>query len=233
MKQLSFSNLIPDFIELPEFYWDNNLDILTEIKRLMNSDEDKFIYLWGPKESGKTHMLQTLTQELSQGQPSIYLPLVQIHHYPAQCLENLEDQHLVILDDIQLIAKNSDWEQGVFHLFNQIRQQGRTTLIICGNQPPQQLGIQLPDLCSRLCWGSCYQIKEPSDELKLKILMSSAERKGFFLPPHVAQYLLSHSQRQLSSLMQIVEQLDIGSLEAQRQKISIPFVKKYIDQPQI
>lgn len=230
MKQLSFTNLIPDFIELPEYYWDSNLCVKTEVSRLMQSDEDKFIYLWGAKESGKSHMLQTLTQELSNGQPCIYLPLDQIHHYPAQCLENLEDQHLVILDDIQVIARNADWELGIFHLFNRIRQQGTTTLIISGNQPPQQLGIQLPDLCSRLCWGSCYQIKEPSDELKLKILIASAQRKGFSLPPHVAQYLLSHSERQLSSLMKIVEQLDIGSLEAQRQKISIPFVKKYIDQ---
>jgi DnaA family protein len=229
MKQLSFTNLIPDHIELPRFYWDKNLRLKSEIERLMSEEDEKFLYLWGPSDSGKTHLLQTISAELSQDLPSIYLPLKLINSYSAQCLENLEYQHLVIIDDIQAIAQNHEWEHGIFHLFNRIRQQQLTTLIISGDTPPKELGLNLADLSSRLQWGACYQVQEPCDELKLKILMERAQAKGFDLPLQVAQYLLSHSKRQLSKLMTILEQIDIGSLEEQRQKISIPFVKKYLN----
>jgi DnaA family protein len=230
MKQLSFNNLIPDYIELPNYYWDKNFLLQTEIKRLTSCEDDKFIYIWGAPDSGKTHLLQTIATEFNPGSPGIYLPLKLIHTYSPQCLENLEHQEIVLIDDIQTIAGLSEWEQGIFHLFNRIRAQGSSILIISGNTPPQDLGLKLEDLRSRLQWGACYQVHEPHDELKLKILMERATHKGFDLPLQVAQYLLSHSQRQLSTLLELLDQLDIGSLEVQRQKLSIPFVKKFLRQ---
>lgn len=230
-KQLSFTNIIPDAQELPFFYWGDNSLLEHQINNLLNlTNEEKFIYIWGDSNSGKTHLLQTIAAKFSNDLSSIYLPLKSISTYSPSCLENLEYQSLVLIDDIETIAKISEWEEGIFHLFNRIRDIKESVLIISGNTPPAQLGLSLPDLTSRLQWGSCFQLREPSDELKLKILIERAEKKGFDLPIMVAQYLISHYERHLSSLMQILEYLDIGSLQAQRQIITIPFVKQCIQE---
>lgn len=230
-KQLSFTNIIPDAQELPNFYWGDNSLLKYQIENLLKlPNEERFIYIWGNSNSGKTHLLQNIASKFTEELSSIYLPLKTIFTFPPACLENLEYQNVVLLDDIETIRQNQEWEEGIFHLFNRIRDSKETFLIISGNTPPSKLGLSLPDLTSRLQWGSCFQLKEPSDELKLKILIERAEKKGFDLPPLVAQYLLSHYERHLSSLMEILEYLDIGSLQAQRQTITIPFVKQCIQE---
>jgi DnaA family protein len=230
-KQLSFTNIIPDAQELPLFYWGDNSLLEHQIDNLLQlTNDEKFIYIWGDSNAGKTHLLQTIASKFANELTSIYLPLTSICTYSPSCLENLEYQNLVLIDGIETIAKNQEWEEGMFHLFNRIRDTKETFLIISGNRPPAQLGLHLPDLTSRLQWGSCFQLKEPSDELKLKILIERAEKKGFDLPILVAQYLLSHYERHLSSLMKILEYLDIGSLQAKRQTMTIPFVKQCIQE---
>ena len=227
-KQLSFTNLSPHQ-DIPPFYWGDNVALHHHLETLrQTTNDEKFIYIWGPKHYGKTHLLQHLLAQYQEHLSSIYLPLEMASHITTECLENLEYQDMVLIDDLQLIAQNKIWEEEIFHLFNRIRDKKNTLLIIAADAPPAQIGIKLPDLISRLQWGVCYQIKEPNDELKLKILIERAKDEGFDLPPAVAQYLLSHYARDLSSLMNILQYLDVGSLEAQRQIISIPFVKKCI-----
>jgi DnaA family protein len=230
-KQLSFTNLSPHQQSSPPFYWGENQALQHHLDRLtQTSSDEKFIYIWGPKHYGKTHLLQHLLTQYQNELSSIYLPLELSEHLSPECLENLEFQDMVLMDDLQLIAKQKHWEEALFHLFNRIRDKKTTILIITANAPPGELGLQLPDLISRLKWGVCYQIKEPEDDLKLKILIERAHDEGFELPLSVAQYLLSHYARDLSSLMNILQYLDQGSLEAQRQIISIPFVKKCINE---
>lgn len=228
-KQLSFTNIIPETTELSPFYWGENTVLEHEINQLLAlKNEEKFIYIWGDFNSGKSHLLQNILNEYPKELSSIYLPMKYMVPYSADCLENLEYQNLILIDDIQYIWHHQEWEEGIFYLFNRIRDNKDSTLIITANTPPSLLDLNLKDLTSRLQWGSCFQIKEPSDDLKLKILIERAEKKGFKLPQSVAQYLLSHYERHLSSLMQILEHLDIESLEAQKQTITIPFVKKCI-----
>lgn len=228
-KQLSFTNLIPNQQDLAPFYWGENLTLKYHLSGLTDSTiEEKFIYIWGPRHYGKTHLLQHLLIEYQSKLNSIYLPLELSTLLSLDYLENLEEQDLVLIDDLQLIAGRKSWEEGIFHLFNRIRDKKNTSLIIAADAPPAQIGLVLPDLISRLQWGVCYQIQEPNDELKLQILIERAKNKGFELPITVAQYLLSHYARDLTNLMEILNHLDIVSLEAQRQVLSIPFVKKCI-----
>jgi len=228
-KQLSFAEIIPDYKHSHSYLWSENALLQYHLLNLSKTTEEKFIYVWGAGGCGKSHLLQTIATDFSAEKPSIYLPLQMAESITPQCLENLELQNIVAIDDIHLIRHQKEWEEGVFHLFNRIRDKKETLLVISGILPPAQLGLKLPDLVSRLQWGLCWQLREPSDEQKTSILIEVANKKGFELPISVAQYLLSHYERNLSSLMKIIDDLDIGSLEAKRRIISIPFVKKCLE----
>jgi|LauGreDrversion4_2_1035121.scaffolds.fasta_scaffold33218_2 DnaA family protein len=228
-KQLSFAGIIPDQHFLHPFNWKANALLKHHLENLDSNSEEKFIYIWGQAGFGKTHALQTITTDLSKHKTSIYLPLQHAEQFTPQCLENLERQNIVTLDDIHQIKQQKHWEEAIFHLYNRIRDSKDTLLIITGDKPPAHLGIELADLVSRLQWGFCWQLKEPEDEEKILILSKSALLKGFELPISVAQYLLSHYDRNLSSLMRLLDDLNILSFEAQRRVVSIPFLKKCLN----
>lgn len=225
-EQLSFSSLIPENKELHEFIWGENALLKFHLEHILENADDKFVYIWGQTGSGKSHLLQTICHQYDAQLPSIYLPLSLADTIPPNSLDNLEEQAIVLLDDIHLIKDKPLWEEAIFHLFNRIRDKKDTLLIISGQQPPTQLNLKLPDLVSRLQWGMTWHLKEPSDEFKMQIIMQNAVKKGFYIPESVAQYLLSHYARNLTTQMAILDRLDQSSLQAQRRTISIPFIKE-------
>ena len=74
-------------------------------------------------------------------------------YFSTAVFENLEQQELVCLDDLQAVIGNSEWEIALFDLFNRIKANGKTLLVVSAEQSPAALPVKLPDLASRLKWG--------------------------------------------------------------------------------
>lgn len=91
--------------------------------------------------------------------------------------------------------------------------------------PAQQLPILLPDLLSRLQSGLLYQLVELDDEDKLLALQLRAKKRGLDMPDSVGEFILLRAERNLSTLMQILDELDHRSLQQQR-KLTVPLVKE-------
>ena len=67
------------------------------------------------------------------------------------------------------------WEIALFDLFNRIKANGKTLLVVSAEQSPTALPVKLPDLASRLKWGESYQLIPLSDEQKLAVLKQNAQ----------------------------------------------------------
>jgi DnaA family protein len=195
------------------------------IVNILQADSEPYLYLWSAEATGKTHLLQALCHARGQGQ-AIYLPLQELAQQPAAILEGLEQFALVCLDDVQCIAGRPDWEEGLFHLYNRIREQGGH-LCITSTVSPEQLPVQLADLLSRLKWGPVFQLQSLKDEDKVNAMQLRARLRGFQLPDDVAMYLLKRYPRDLHNLFALLDKLDSASLQAQR-RLTIPFVKEWL-----
>jgi len=184
------------------------------------------IYLHGPSGSGKSHLLQACCHTI--GADSLYLPLRELCGYaPDQVLQNLESLARVCLDDLQVVAGNAAWERALFHLLNRARA-GGCRVVVAAAAGPGNLGVQLPDLQSRLAWGGVYGLPRCGDEEKAAILCFRAARRGLELAPAVADYVVSRAGRSPDALLAILERLDHASL-AQQRPLSKPFVKQVMD----
>lgn len=226
-KQLALAIQLNDDARLSDFNWNNNQLLQRQLSGLLTLKEDRLLYLWGSKGSGKSHILQACCQAVSTTQSAIYLPLTLLKEWGPQCIEGLEDQALICIDDIDTIAKDITWEESLFHLYNKIKDRDQSLLIISGSLPPTMMPILLADLRSRLCWGLVIQLNELSDEEKINTLKLSSNKRGFDLPETVGQFLLNRCSRNMHDLHQILNRLDEASLAAQR-KITIPFVKNIL-----
>jgi DnaA-homolog protein len=163
-KQLALAIKLNDEATLADFNWGDNKLLQKQLQTMLSLKEDRLLYLWGPKGSGKSHLLQACCQASSH--PAIYLPLNLLKEWGPQAIEGLEDQTLVCIDDIDAIAKDPAWEEALFHLYNKIKDQDKSLLIISGNAPPPTLPINLADLRSRLSWGLVIQLMELITRLK-------------------------------------------------------------------
>ena len=202
-------------------------DNLKLLHYLQEANPD-LLYLFGKPASGVSHLLIALTKRAEAlGDKVQYVPLKDLAGAPAEMLQQLEHLDLLCIDDIELVIGDVSWQQEVFHLFNRARQEG-TRIVFGGHSTPTDLKIDLADLKSRVLAGQTWAVQELSDEEKLSALKSRAALRGFNLSDRVANYLLGHRQRDMSTLMGYLNKLERLSLE-EKKLVSWPLVKRLIE----
>lgn len=213
---------------LTNFNSDNNLLLLNSLRKNIDQLSQPFFYIWGEPGSGKSHLLKGIFHDFLRNQrTAIYVPLEKSQYFSPAVLENLEQQDVVCLDDLHTICGIPDWEIAIFDLFNRIKENGKTLLLICANQSPTLLNIRLPDLRTRLTWGEIYQLQPLNDNQKITVLQQNAYQRGMELSDETANFLIKRLDRDMHSLLAALDKLDKASLQAQR-KLTIPFVKEIL-----
>jgi len=224
-QQLLLQIHLDDSTTFENFYVSaENTQVVEFIQSNYKNDADQFVYLWGSA-AGCSHLLQALCHQYeNKGLSAAYIPLTNHHQFTTAILSNLEQLSLVCIDDIQQIAGSQEWENALFSLYNNLREQGGK-LVVTATKGPRNLSIGLADLGSRLQWGISFQVHPLNDEDKISALQLRAKLRGFTLSDQVAEYILQRNDRHISSLFEALNRLDRGSLEAKR-KVTVPLVKQ-------
>lgn len=223
-QQLTLSVSIRDDARFANYYAGPNEQIVQALQQQWTMRGEPFLYLWGATGAGCSHLLQAACHYAEGlGHQSVYLPLDELAAYGPGVLEGMDQLPLVALDHLQAVAGQADWEEALFHLFNRIRDR-QSHLLVAAAAAPLNLGLQLPDLISRLGWGVTYQVQELEDDDKILALLLRARRRGLNLGDDVARFILSRGPRDMQGVCDVLERLDQASLTEQR-KLTIPFVK--------
>lgn len=226
--QLSLGVKLRDEATFANFFSGPNGAVVAAVQALAEPEgvtDENVIYLWGALGSGRSHLLQAACHHVAQQNGlAMYLPLDQVLVHGPDVLQGMEEFDLLCLDQVDAVAGNEAWEEGLFHLYNRLRErQGR--LLVSSDAAPRSTPFVLPDLASRLGWGVVYQLQMLDDEGKQDMLKLRAELRGLHLPDEVARYILSRGARGMVELFAALEQLDQASLQAQH-RLTIPFVKR-------
>lgn len=225
--QLPLGIVLRDGATFDNFLAADNGEVISHLRDAWQHAPSRGMYCWGPAACGKTHLLQAVCHEAARrGDQALYLPLQQVDEWQPRMLESLEGLAVVCVDDLQYIAGRRDWQEALFHLYNRMLANA-ALFIATGSSVPDGLGLELPDLVSRLSWGGVYRIHALTDEGKQQALILRAGQRGLQLPDDVARYLLRHYPRDLHALMTMLQELDVASLAEQR-RLTIPFVRETI-----
>ncbi len=222
MQQLPLNIRLDDQVSLSSFLVGKNQILIEYLTNLKSQTKNELIYLWGEKGIGKSHLMQSVINRWGDLIP-MYLPLSEPGLLP-EMLQGLEQFEWIVIDDLDSVAGQRDWEEAIFHLYNKVKDQG-SNLIVSANESPTHLSIYLADLKSRLSAMTVFKIQSLSDNDKQALLQQKAAAMGLTLGEEVAQFMLTRSSRDLSCLMSSLDKLDKASLIEQR-KITVPFVKQ-------
>lgn len=205
------------------------------------------LLLTGEEGTGKTHLLQAAVYHCRAqfGEESaIYLNTSalreQLHETVGreaigresveQDLTQFLDRHascqLVAVDDLEELEHSPVLQEGLLFLFNRMRDTGGR-LLVAGQRLPQLLEGLLPDLRSRLLWGSVIVLDLPGDEMLGAILAKMVEDRQVRCGPELLKFLQLRLPRQIPDYAAALDRLNEAGLGLKR-PLTVPLAKEIL-----
>jgi DnaA family protein len=195
-------------------------------QQLARAQGDPLLYLHGAEATGKSHLLQAICAAVPG---SAYLPLAQLLEQGAGVLEGAAHLPVVALDDLDAVAGHAGWELGLFGLYNDCLA-SRTRLVVAARVPAMHLAIALPDLRSRLAAMPQFTLRALDEAQQREALRLRASQRGIDLPEETVLYLQRRFARDMSRLHELLDRLDLASLQQQR-RLTVPFIREILGEP--
>ena len=223
--------LAGDPLRLDAFEPGTNEAALASVQRLA-AERSGCITLWGPPGSGKSHLLRGAIRAARVGGAEedalLYLAGAELGSLAARLAAGrLEGYGLIALDADAGSWGEPEFEEAVFRACHRARG-GELALIVALPAHPEQAGIRLADLRSRLLGGECFRLAPADDATRRRILARRAGEAGLELGDEALDYLLARLPRDLHSLCGFVDRLDRASLAEQRRP-TVPFLRSLIE----
>lgn len=224
MSQLVLPLRLSDHAVFGSFLSTGNETLVALLGDLAHGADGPGCWLWGPVATGKTHLLQAVCAGV--GDRSVYVPLAQFTAASPELLDGLASRDLVCLDDLSNVAGDAAWENALFDLCNQILD-ADGYLVVADAMSPRECPIALADLKSRLLRLPTFHVHPLAEAERVAALQLRAMHRGLDLPDDTASYLISRSRRDMASLYELLDKLDLEALRAQR-RLTIPFVRSVL-----
>lgn len=201
---------------------------------------DNLLYLHGPSGSGKTHLLMALAAALyGETDPSAvrYLSFKNIDDiyqgdYPVEEVSNLSaffgDARALIVDDLHLIPDNRAVRGEFWQIFNDFYGAGKT-VAVAGLFPPKELPHVDEHIVSRLLWGLVAKLDVSDDDSRRMIMQKLAADRHVRLPEEVVEYLITHTPRDIPSLLSSFEAICRHAMAFKR-KITVRLARETLEQ---
>jgi chromosomal replication initiator protein len=106
---------------------------------------------------------------------------------------------ILLVDDIQFLAKREETQTEFFHTFNHLHGAGKQ-IVIASDRPPHELAGLEERLVSRFRWGLCVDVQPPDLETRIAILQLKAERDHIAVPPDVVEFAASKFDQSVREL---------------------------------
>lgn len=186
------------------------------------------IFLYGPKGSGKTHLLMSAALSLQKkGQKVFFVRAETFTEHVVQAMrlgfmqefrKIYREIDTLFIDDIHIFSKRSATQEEFFHTFNTLHTTGRQ-IILSSNFSPSRLKEIEPRLISRFEWGISIGIQKGDMG---RILEKKAVLWQFPLSKELESYLLkAFPENPLLALQALV-------LRAKKEEVMTPSVAEQL-----
>jgi len=200
------------------------------INQTSNPLNHRWIYWWGPEGSGRTHLLEAMTNAaqstdmeyffLNPREPITWVRLEE----KMSALEQSDTPSVIAVDDVD--ALDERLVGALFRILNGVQASKNIHIFMAGKAAPANLELR-EDLRTRLGWGLVFQTQLLDDGEKIQALEQAAKARGLVLSPEVLPWLLNRFYRDMPNLMALIDALDAYSLETKR-AVTLPLVRELL-----
>ncbi|MEM6407266.1 MAG: DnaA/Hda family protein [Pseudomonadota bacterium] len=159
------------------------------------------LIICGPAASGKTHLAHVWAGEVGAR-------IISGASLASRDIAQEASAPLVIEDIDQLTSPD---QTALFHLHNLMLAEGYA-LLMTTTRAPGQIGLELPDLLSRLQGTSLVALEPPDDALLSVVLTKMLSDRQITLPGGLLDYILPRLERSFAAARDFVDEIDARSL---------------------
>jgi chromosomal replication initiator protein len=158
------------------------------------------LLLYGGVGLGKTHLMCAVGNAIRARNPGAQVVYTNSQRFIEEMVRAIEQGKMpefteryraidvLLMDDIQFLAKGSKSQEEFFHLFNRLQEDGRQIVLTCDKYPKEIVGLE-ERLKSRFVWGMTAPVEPPDLETRVAILRNKAAAKGVDLSQEVAFFI--------------------------------------------
>ena len=158
------------------------------------------LFIYGGVGLGKTHLIHAIGNHLKNNQPNAKIKYLHAERYVHDVVKAYENKSfdsfkktyhsldLLLIDDIQFIAKKNRTQEEFFYAFNTLIENKKQIIITCDSYPKEISGVD-ERLRTRFSWGLTVSIDPPELEMRVAILLKKASENKVKLSEEVAFFV--------------------------------------------
>jgi chromosomal replication initiator protein len=173
------------------------------------------LFIYGGVGLGKTHLLLGIGQLMLRLNPRIHVKYVTSEQFVTEFIRSVRERQgyqfqrkyrdvdVLLVDDIQFLARAEETQTEFFHTFNALHG-AEHQIAIASDRPPQELSALEERLRNRFRWGLCVDVQPPDLETRIAILQMKAIRDGIQVPDSVLTFIaekIEHNIRELEGAL--------------------------------
>jgi chromosomal replication initiator protein len=194
------------------------------------------LLLYGGSGLGKTHLMHAVGNSIIEKHPNLKVAYMYSQRFMEDMVRAIEhgtmsdftqyyrSVDVLLMDDIQFLAKGSKSQEEFFHVFNRLQEDSRQIVLTCDRYPKEIQGLE-ERLESRFVWGMTAAVEPPELETRVAILMKKAELEQTVLPHDPAFFIAERIRSNVRELEGALKRVIANARFTDRQ-ISIEQVRE-------
>ena len=170
------------------------------------------LFIYGSVGLGKTHLMNAIGNYIIETNPSLRVLMTTSEAFvnelieaivqkknTAQLRNRFRNVDVLIVDDIQFLAKSKSAQEEFFHTFNELYN-NKKQIIIASDRPPKDIPTIEDRVRSRFEWGLIADIQKPDYETRVAILRKKADAANMNVGLDVLEYIASRVDSNIREL---------------------------------
>lgn len=206
------------------------------------------LFLYGGVGLGKTHLMHAIGNYLQQYNPKLKAVYASAERFNNELIEAIRDTNradankqfrkkyrtvdVLMLDDIQFIAKTTATQEEIFHTFNDLYLAGKQ-IIISSDRPPKEIAPLEERLRTRFESGLVADISQPDIEMRIAILQRMALSENVHINKEVLQIIaekVTSNIRDLKGLLtRVISYASLTNSDVNDLEVVMGALKDYAD----